>query len=318
MKKNQREDIYLIRKHSNLPEKDIEKAFKEFVYPDQKAWQRFLHWFLLILGLGFCVAGIIFFFAYNWNDLHKFVKIGILELIIVCTVLFLLLLNLKQTIRNILLTFAALLVGVLFAVYGQIYQTGADAYDFFLAWTIFISLWVFVTNFAPLWLLYLLLWNTTIILYSQQVASGWSEMSLYTILLLVNALFLILLSVLSVKLLKKSFPNWFLHVVAIVAISFATIGMIMGIVEPAQSGFPLLIFFVVLLFVLGIWHAMKTKSGFYLAIIPFSIVVMISALLMKLSDGGSMLFYVSVWIIAGVTFIISNLISLQKKWLHEK
>ena len=45
---------------------------------------------------------------------------------------------------------ATFLIGTLFAVFGQIYQTGADAYDLFLGWTLFTILWAVAIRFAPL------------------------------------------------------------------------------------------------------------------------------------------------------------------------
>ncbi|ULT43759.1 DUF2157 domain-containing protein [Niabella defluvii] len=96
--------------------------------------------------------------------------------------------KLNTDTRSIILTGAAALVGVLFAVFGQVYQTGANAYDFFLAWVIFISLWVWVSNFAALWLLYLLLVNTTIVLYAEQVAQNWQGIFVLTLLFVVDAM----------------------------------------------------------------------------------------------------------------------------------
>ena len=63
------------------PEQDIEQTLKTHVYHDPSSWLRFLKLFFMSLGVGFTTAGIIFFFAYNWADLHKFVKLG-LDLII--------------------------------------------------------------------------------------------------------------------------------------------------------------------------------------------------------------------------------------------
>ena len=72
MKNIQREDIHIISRHSDLTTDAIEQVLKENVYNDKVAWQKFLQLFFIALGIGFTVAGIIFFFAYNWADLHKF------------------------------------------------------------------------------------------------------------------------------------------------------------------------------------------------------------------------------------------------------
>jgi len=167
MTKIESEDIHIIARHSNWPTESIEKTLAEKVYSNADSWKKFLKFFLLTLGLGFTVAGVIFFFAYNWADLNKFVKLGLIEALIVATTIMVLLPKIKSGTKNIILTGSSFLVGALFAVFGQIYQTGADAYDFFLAWTLFITLWVIVSNFAPLWLLYIVLINTKILFKGQ-------------------------------------------------------------------------------------------------------------------------------------------------------
>ncbi len=310
----QREDIHIIGRHSNLTEKGIVKALKENVYNDKEMWQKFFQLFFISLGVGFTVSGIVFFFAYNWADLHKFVKIGLTEGVLIATSILVLLPKINGNIRNIILTGASVLVGVLFAVFGQIYQTGANAYDFFLAWTVFVTLWVLVSNFAPLWLLYLVLINTTFILYSQQVAKDWTEVFICSLLFSINVTVLIS----AIFWGKKKIPNWLLNTVALASVSYATIGVVIGIFDKYQVTFPILILITAIAFALGIWHGLKTKSGFYLSVIPFSLIIIVSALLIKISDGEMMFLLVSLFIIASVTLTIKNLIDIQKKWTNEK
>jgi len=115
------------------------------------------------------LAGIIFFFAYNWAAMGRFLKLGLIETgIIVCIVAS----HLRGTTRlsgKVLLLSASVLVGVLLAVYGQTYQTGADAFELFIGWAVLISGWVIISDFAALWLLWLILLNTGVIFYWQQV-----------------------------------------------------------------------------------------------------------------------------------------------------
>jgi uncharacterized membrane protein len=75
---------------------------------------------------------------------------------------------------------AAFLTGVLLAVFGQVYQTGADPYGLFLAWAILVLPWAVVGRQAGLWLLVLLLLNLTLILYWIQVLhppDGWWQLT---------------------------------------------------------------------------------------------------------------------------------------------
>ncbi len=49
----QREDIYIISRHSNLTEQGIDRALKENVYNDKEAWQKFLRLFFISLTVVF-------------------------------------------------------------------------------------------------------------------------------------------------------------------------------------------------------------------------------------------------------------------------
>ena len=320
MTKIERDDIYIISQHSNLTKQGVDKALKEKVYNDKAAWQKFLQIFLISLGIGFTVSGIVFFFAYNWADLHKSAKIGITQALIITSTILVLVLKVNENLKNIILTASAMLVGVLFAVYGQIYQTGANAYDFFLVWTIFITLWVMVSNFAPLWLLYILLINTTFIFYVQQVASDWSGILVLTILLLLNTIVLISAILLS-KFKHFNIPNWFITIMTLAAATFATVAIItiiFGIFAGDQPIFPILISIVLILFSTGIWYGIKTQSGLFLSVIPFSLIVIVSAILIKISDGEMMFLLVGLFIIISVTLVIKNLINLQKQVKNEQ
>jgi uncharacterized membrane protein len=314
MKNIEREDIQIISRHSDLSVQAVERVLLQNVYNDKAAWQKFIQLFIISLGVGFTVAGIVFFFAYNWADLHKFVKIGLTQAVLIATTSVALLPKLKDTLRNVILTGASVLVGVLFAVFGQIYQTGANAYDFFLGWTVFITLWVLVSKFSPLYLLYLLLINTTFILYTEQVAKDWSEVFIYTLLFTFHASVLIFVHYFA----YIKAPNWFLSAVALASAFYATSGIVIGMFEPQETIFVILILLTALSFALGIWHGLKTKSGFYLSVIPFSLIIIVSALLIKISDGEMMFLLLSLFIIGSVTLTIKNLINIQKKWANEK
>lgn len=310
----EREDIHIISRHSNLDKKKVAGLLKANVYNNKEAWQKFLQLFFITLGIGFTVAGIIFFFAYNWASLHKFAKIGLVEALILITTGLIFLPKLNANTRSIILTGAAALVGVLFAVFGQVYQTGANAYDFFLAWVVFITLWTLVSNFAPLWLLYLLLVNTTIVLYAQQVARNWEGIHVMTLLFVINTMVLVAFTLLSRYKKELHAPGWFLNTIALAATTFATIGMVIAVFDEGSGASGLLILFALPAFASGIWYGLKYRKLFYLSIIPLSIIVIFSALVMEMSGDGSMLLFVCMFIIGSVTGVIKGLIALQRKW----
>ncbi|MDH6251047.1 putative membrane protein [Chryseobacterium sp. H1D6B] len=318
MKNLQREDIQIISRHSSVSEQAIEKALKENVYNDKETWQKFLRLFLITLGIGFTTAGVIFFFAYNWSDLNKFVKLGLIEVLIIAATILVLLPKIKNGTKNIILTGSSFLAGALFAVFGQVYQTGADAYDFFLAWTLFITLWVIVSNFAPLWLLYIVLINTTFFLYTEQVVKGWPEILVITLLFLFNTAILIATVLLGHYKRIENIPKWFIYILALGSVTFATIGIVFGIMDDQPPLFIVLILTTLIVFALGIWHGIRSKNTFYLSIIPLSLIIIISAFLFKISHEEIMFFMVGLFIIVSVTLVIMNLLTLQKKWTNEK
>jgi hypothetical protein len=157
-------------------------------------------------------------------------------------------------------------------------------------------------------------------LYAQQIANDWSEVFVFTSLFIINTVILIV-TIVFPKYIKTTtiIPGWFLNTVALACASYATIGIIFGIFDNDERNvaFSALILITAITFALGIWHGLKTKSGFYFSVIPFSLIVIVSALLVRISDGEMMFLLVSVFIVVAVTLTIKILINLQKKWKNE-
>jgi uncharacterized membrane protein len=132
-------------------------------------WLSWAKRMLLFFGSALVLAGIIFFFAYNWAAMGRFLKFGLIEAgVIICIVGS----HLRGRTRlsgKVLLLGGSVLVGVLLAVYGQTYQTGADTFELFIGWAVLILGWVIVSEFAALWLVWLILLNIGVILYWHQV-----------------------------------------------------------------------------------------------------------------------------------------------------
>ena len=99
--------------------------------PDAGEWRIWIERILLFLGTAQIIAGIFFFFAYNWDDLTRWQKLGITQGCVVLAAIGARVAGLDSLIGRLLLLAAGALVGASFAVYGQIYQTGADAFTLF-------------------------------------------------------------------------------------------------------------------------------------------------------------------------------------------
>ena len=159
--------------------------------PTADEWRAFAARFLTLLGVGFCVSGVFFFFAYNWADLGRFGKFGLLEAAIALLVVGAWRLPTRLG-RDAALLIAALLVGPLLAVYGQIYQTGADPYELFFGWLLLISPWVAAGRSPILWLAALVLANVSLLLYWSGVVvrhESWAPVGCYAFLLNAGAWF---------------------------------------------------------------------------------------------------------------------------------
>lgn len=135
----------------------------------RQVWLHGLEQICWMLGSGLLLVGVLLFFAYNWAALPSMAKFGLLQLTILSCVSGAMFLGMQRLGGQLLITAASVLVGVLLAVFGQVYQTGADAYSLFLSWALLISLWVVVARFATLWLIWLLIAQLAWGLYWQQL-----------------------------------------------------------------------------------------------------------------------------------------------------
>ncbi len=311
-----REDIYIISRNSNWSAKNVDAALKQHVYKDANAWKKMLHLFFLVLAIGFTTAGIIFFFTYNWNGLNKFVKIGLIELILLTTVFIALFSKMRLLIKHILLTAASILVAALFAVYGQIYQSGATLYDFFLGWTLFVTIWVIVTNFAFLWVLFLYLVNATFTFYVQLETSRLSEKQAYLAVLIMNGLWLLLFLLLSKKYAYFKLVNWLKNLVFIFIVSVATLAVWEGLVEKYETLLIVLIACTLVIYLLGLKYAFTHKNLIFLGIIPFSFIIILSAVFIKVLPNEWVFLINGVFITVSVGYLIKYLLIIQKseKW----
>jgi uncharacterized membrane protein len=136
--------------------------------PPSREWMQFLTGALMLLGAGLLLSGIVCFFAFNWADLGRFAKFGVLEAAVaICAGLGWW--KLPNLSGRVALFAAAVLVGPLLGVYGQTYQTGADPWGLFAFWALLTLPWVVVAQFTALWMLTIALLDTALVLYWIQV-----------------------------------------------------------------------------------------------------------------------------------------------------
>jgi len=202
--------------------------------PPPAQWRAFLSRSFLFLGAALMLAGVIFFFAFNWADLGRFAKLALLELAVAGAAA-----GAWQFGRNAAgeaaLTAAAILVGPLLAVYGQAYQTGADAWELSAFWSALILPWVALARMPTLWLVEIALWNVTAVLLWQQRLAGRFEDELdpvWAILALIDGISWLLGEFLQRGALHWPRPRWPLRLLAVAAFAFASpraFGLVLGL-----------------------------------------------------------------------------------------
>ena len=127
-------------------------------------WRRWIERVLLVIGATLTLTGVIFFFAYNWDGLSSPWKFRLIEGALAGCSLAAWRFGLDTLAGKVSVLAACVLIGVFLAVFGQIYQTGANTYELFSAWALLIFPWVLLLRFAPLWTLWLVLLNIALVL----------------------------------------------------------------------------------------------------------------------------------------------------------
>lgn len=109
----------------------------------------------ILLGAGIAqgLAAIVFFYAANWWSLAPWMKTVPIGGGLVLSAFAAAVLPTGSFGRAGAAFAGATLSGVLFAVHGQIWQTGADAWQLFAVWTLFAGFWAVVSGSSGVWAL---------------------------------------------------------------------------------------------------------------------------------------------------------------------
>ncbi len=190
-----------------LPRETFERALGSLGI--QRRWRHWSNLLLLCLGSALLLVGIVFFVAHNWMTLPKAAKLGGLQVLILACAVAAWRLGLHKLGGRALLFAACFLVGVFLAAFGQIYQTGADAYELFRGWALLIVVWVVASRAPAHWLLLLVVTDLAIILYWEQVrAYRWeTNYAVWMLLALIQVL-----GLLGLELGRKHHYFWSDHV----------------------------------------------------------------------------------------------------------
>lgn len=310
-----RESVYVANSGEQHSKDEIEKLLSTSVYTGKKEWEKFRNHFLLGLGMCFTLAGIIFFFAYNWDDMGKVLKMGIPEMLIIGAISLVLFTKMQLLVKQITLTGASVLVGALLAVYGQIYQTGADTYELFLTWTVCIAAWTFAARFFPLWFFFIVLINTTLWLFCEQAFYNRS----LTLLSTFNFVCLCLTEFLSNRGKLSHRPLWFINTigvaVAIMVVINACDTVYRSLHYRMHYEYPLLIWSAILFPLLGGFiYGIFKRHLFYISATSFCCLLIMSVSFFLIYESEGALLGAGLLTAGGTTLLIWQVVNLKKKW----
>jgi len=160
-------DVNALRSHGLIPAGRYLAAAS--TVRDGAVWAIWGRRALLMIGAGHLLAGIVTFFAYNWADMSAVAKFATVETALIIALAGAWFAGVHRAVGQVLLIAASVLVGVLLAVIGQVYNTDADAYTLFAAWTVLILPWTLASRSAAHWLLWLVVLYLALSLYGEQV-----------------------------------------------------------------------------------------------------------------------------------------------------
>ena len=126
---------------------------------EPSAWRRFAGRQLAGLGVAGLLAATAIFFAYNWSAMGRGLKFGLLQAAIAALSLLGIRLGVRRRRGQLALAAAAFLAGPLLAVFGQVYQTGADLSWLFVGWSVAILPFALAADTTALWLMLLAVAN---------------------------------------------------------------------------------------------------------------------------------------------------------------
>lgn len=235
---------------SNINKEQAEDILSSVgVLPDGIRWRIFIENLLLWLG-GIALAfAMMFFIAYNWEVMGRFAKFALVEVSIVLCLVAYWRLDVDKVAAKVSITMATVLLGVLLALYGQTYQTGADPWQLFFNWALLILPWAFVARFATLWLIWVVLLNLSIMLYFQARGGMFGLIfdqtdHVFWVSFIFNSLILMSWELAATKFswLRERWPVWLIAIAAGFSISFLMLSAIFD--QYASEGWAVLLYFI--------------------------------------------------------------------------
>ncbi len=241
-----RDALVALIEQGALPVEQIPAAMQlTHLHPSLNDWRHFIDRLLLWLGSLAIAFALLFFIAYNWSDLGRFAKFGLVQAFMVLGIAAYWRWHRDAIIGKVALLVTCIGLGVLLALYGQTYQTGADPWQLFFNWALLMLPWALIARFPAIWILWLALINLSGVLYYRTFDGLWgfmlwSDIGLYWLLMTINIPALIVWELLSKKLLWLN-EAWAVRLIAVGCGIPATWLALYNIFEDGVTAWPLLV-----------------------------------------------------------------------------
>lgn len=129
-------------------------AAQDPLAPDGAQWQKGIERVATAAGLVLLGAGVLFFFAWNWADMHRLAKFALALTGLSSFAV----LSAWATPASVLYRSAmfgcCITTGALLALIGQTYQTGADIWQLFAVWAVLTLPWALLARSNACWSLF--------------------------------------------------------------------------------------------------------------------------------------------------------------------
>lgn len=329
-------NLFLLANSHYLTSEELERSYEitEKV-PTTAHWKLFIDYFCLVLGVAFGICGLFFFFAFNWSKIHHFAKLGTGQFFLILAVFIALYKGIHSLVGHISLVGASFLVGANLALYGQIYQTQADSYTLFLTWAFLIFGWVCIGKSLFLCCEFLVLLNTSFILYCEQVMPfGETSESIYFlfwVLFFLNSIALFTLEFFHFKWKRNWCQNrWLAHFISVFILIFTAFPVVTYIFSDleqfADTGFFSFIFYLSYILTVFYYYSQKYVDMFILASSCLSLIFIVTAIAIRISSDifgfGEIFFFMIFFIILLQANIAVNLLryisKLKKGTFHSQ
>lgn len=293
------------------------------VLPDGLRWRIFLANLTAWLGGLALIFSMMFFIAYNWDAMGRFAKFALVEFSIALCMVAYWKIDKNKITAKISITMASILLGVLLALYGQTYQTGADPWQLFFYWALLMLPWALVAQFVSMWLLWVLLLNLSLMLYFN--ASGFlfglffnSIQDIFWLLFLFNLIIWVVWEFAATKFQWLS-ERWAIRLVAITSSYSISFLIIMAIFDQFASEQQAIFLYITWAVAIYFTYRKISPDLFMLAGLCLSVIVVITSffvnILFKGNDPIAGFFILSLLVIGMAAAAAKWLKSVQKDML---